>query len=129
METVASILFITFLVAFFLMVVACYFVFIINRIATKSFLVVYNNDKDLYFQILDGRESSWIERRTHSLKDFGLWWNVYRTLYRGGRIDEVVGPGTRLRFSRYVRIMWFSYVTAILLAIIVVSIGFILARA
>ncbi len=99
----------------------------IFRVAKESFLVVYNNDKSLYRQILDGRESSWIERQTNSIKDFGLWWNIYRTLYRGGRIEEIVGQKTRIQFSRYVRVMLASYISAILLAVIVVSIGFILA--
>jgi len=128
METVASTLLITFLVAFFLMAVAVYCVFVIYRISAKAFLVVYENDKDLYFQILDGLESSWIERRTHSIRDFSIWWSLYRTLYRGGRIEEIVGQRTRIKFIRYVRLLWVSFTIAILIAVIDVSIGFILVN-
>lgn len=123
-----TVLLITFMVAFVFMGVACYCTVMIFRIATESFLVVYQKDKSLYRQILDGRESSWIERRTHSIKDFSLWWSIYRTLYRGGRIEEIIGQKTRIQFSRYARVMLASYISAMLLAVIVVSIGFILAR-
>ena len=115
------------MIAFIFMGVACYCTVMIIRIATESFLIVYQKDKNLYHQILDGREASWIERRTNSIKDLGLLWNIYRTLYRGGRIEEIIGKKTRIQFSRYARVMLASYIGAILLAIIVVSIGFILA--
>ena len=128
METIATALLITGIIAFVFMGVAGYFVVMIFRIARQSFLLVYNNDKILYRDILGERESSWVERRTDSIRDFGLWWKFYWTLYRGGRIEEIVGQKTRIQFRRYVHAMLASYSIAMLLAIIVVSTGIMLAR-
>ena len=78
METIANALLTTIIIAFVFMGISGYCVFMIIRIARKSFLLVYNNDKSLYKQILDGRKSSWIERRTDSIKDISLWGKLYR---------------------------------------------------
>ena len=126
-EILPEILLSVFMIAFVLMGVACYCTIIVFQIATKSLLVVYQNDRSMYKKILGKRELSWIERRTNSIKDFGLWINLYQMLYRGGEIEKVIGQKVKARFSRYATVMLFSYISAIILAGSVVFIGFSLA--
>ena len=127
MEVIANSLLLLFIVALSLMLVSIICIFKVYQISVKSLLEVYNKDKKLYLQILNGRDFSWIERGANSIKDFGLWWNVYTTIYRGGIIQEIIGVETVIRFKRYFRAMLICALLAILIGFIVISIGFLLA--
>lgn len=126
-EILPTLLFSLFIVAFIFMMAATYCAFAVFQIARKSFLLIYELDEELYKSILNGKEISWIERKTYSVKDFSLWWRLYSTLYNRADIAEVVGNKVRSRFIIYARIMLASYVMAIILVVIVLVVGFMLA--
>ena len=127
MDYIPTLLLVIFIFAFCLMIVSCFCIYKMNVIARNSFFEIYTRDKRLYKEILNGRKSSWIERKTDSIRDFSLWWNLYRYLYNDKKIHEVVGTKTKAAFRRYIQMMIASASSSILLAIVVIIIGIILS--
>jgi len=128
MEIVPNLILVIFLIAFVLMVLACFCAYKAFRIASETFLVVYNLDRALYKSILGNRDASWIERKAGSLSDISLWWKYYKMLYFDERVLAVVGHDNKIKFTRYVSIMLIGYFLAIFLAVAVLAVGFMLAN-
>ncbi|GEM_PF-3785532 len=126
---IQNLLLTVFIVAFVLMIIACICGVLTQVIARRAMVVIHESAPDLYRNILNGSESSWIERRADSLRDFPIWWNLYKTIYRRGEIEDVVGQRVVARFIHFCRVMLASYFSAILLGIGVITAGFVLASA
>ena len=127
MDILPSTLLAVFIIAIILMTLASYSSYKVFQIASEAFLVIYNTDTELYKIILGDRDISWLERKTHSITDFSLWWKFYRLLYSDKRIEEIIGDKLTNKYVFYFRISLAFSVISILLGVSVITIGFVLA--
>ncbi len=111
-------------IAVILMLVAMTSWALFFRIAQKAMAHIFKQDRELFDQIFPGREGSWEERGYHPFKETGLWSALYKYIYKGGRIDNIIDERVSTRAARLYKISSICFVASVFVMIIVVSVGF-----
>ena len=113
---------------FILMLLVIFFAVKVFRIARKYLNNIYKSDMNMYKKLIGTNGISWIERKSDSISDIALWWKLYKMIYHGGDDEITIDNTIRYRFIIYVRLMFSFLVVSLIIAILVLFIGFKLSK-